>query len=124
MSGRRMLLAGRVAGAPLSIAGLAGGFGELVTLAVPDGAGSRLWAAFRGPAQRLEHPIADGDVIAVVGTVDPSRNGAGALHGPIVVDAVLGLGVNGWSGSDARRRLAPVPSASSRPSTRPRPPSP
>src|SRR5947208_8379264 len=96
MSGRRMLLAGRISGDPMPIAGGAeGDFGELLTLAVPDGAGSRFWAAFRAPGQHLDRPLADGDAIAIVGTVDPSRRGAVGLQGPISVEAVLGLGVNG-----------------------------
>lgn len=96
MSGRRILLAGRVSGAPLPIAGGAGGdLGNLVTLAVPDGAGSRLWAAFCGPGQHFDRPLVDGDAVAFVGTVDPNRRGGGALQGPIAVDAVLGIGANG-----------------------------
>jgi hypothetical protein len=91
-----MLLAGRVAGDPLPIASGGGaGLGDLITLAVPDGAGSRLWAAFRGAEQRLDHPISDGDAIAIIGSVDQNRKGGGALQGPIVIDAVLGLDGDG-----------------------------
>jgi hypothetical protein len=94
---RRILLAGRVSGEPLPIAGGAGGdFGQLVTLSVPDGAHSRLWAAFCRPGQLVDRPLVDGDALAIVGTVDPNRRGgAGAMQGPVAVDAVLGIHANG-----------------------------
>jgi hypothetical protein len=87
-----MLLAGRVSGDPFSISG---GGGEFITIAVPDGAGSRLWAAYRAPSALPEHPLTNGDAIAVIGRLDPDRRSPSGLQGPIEVDAVLGLGVKG-----------------------------
>ena len=90
MSAKRLLLAGRITGDPMPIAG-----GDLVTLSVHDGQGSHLWAVIRSQDQHLDKPFADGDAVAIVGTVDPSRRASGALHGPITIDAVIGLKSDG-----------------------------
>jgi hypothetical protein len=91
VSGHRLLVAGRISGDPFPIPG----GGELYTLVVPDGARSRNWAAFRGPGHHLACSLADGDAVAIVGTIDPNRKGSGNLQGPVTIDAILGLGANG-----------------------------
>jgi hypothetical protein len=89
------MIAGRISGDPMSIAGFGEASGDLVVVEVPDGAKSHSWAAIRAPDCHLDQPLVDGAAVAIVGTVDPDRRSPGRLRGPITIDAVLVLGPGG-----------------------------
>lgn len=94
MNDHRVMLAGRIAGAPVPIPGVAGS--ALVTLHVPGrGAKANVWAALFGPAVVLPRPLENGAAVALVGEVDPVRRSDGDIFGPIVVEAVLALDCEG-----------------------------
>ena len=67
MSGHRVLLAGRVSGAPAPIPGVAGSFVGAVNV-ISRGVKFNTWTVVLGPDLRLPRPLRHGDAVALIGS--------------------------------------------------------